>query len=204
MFRIISLMVGYIFGNFLTADVLTWRLFHMKADDIGSGNPGMANITSQLGLGYGLLVLAGDVTKTIAACLICRYLLYPDMGEAAALYGGFGVCLGHDFPVWNRFKGGKGVAVTCTFIVLVLPVWGLISDMAGLAAVFLTGSLAVGAVVIPCVFTLAAFIKLGVEAGLVMLAASIMMVSRHFEGLKEMKSGEGKRVHWSRKRPEEH
>ena len=197
MLRIVCLLIGYVFGNILTAQIVTWRLFHLKAEDVGSGNPGMANIASGLGLGYGLLVLAGDVGKTLAACLICRFLIWPQGGTLAVFYAGLGACLGHDLPVWDHFKGGKGVAVTCSFIVFALPIWGLAADIIGFAVVFFTGSLAVGAASIPAVFSIAAFLKAGAEAGVIMLLVSTLMFARHFPALWDFKAGKGKRVSWS-------
>ncbi len=65
MYRLISLLIGYVFGNFLMADVVAKKYTGKKASEIGSGNPGMANVMAQCGFGAGLLVLAGDLAKTV-------------------------------------------------------------------------------------------------------------------------------------------
>ena len=77
MFRIWCLIVGYILGNVLTAEVVARLVAHKSAFEIGSGNPGTANITKQLGLKYGAIVLAGDIVKTVIACLLCAFVLFP-------------------------------------------------------------------------------------------------------------------------------
>ena len=111
-----------------------------SARQIGSGNPGMANIMTHLGKRAGLLVLAGDVLKTAAACWFC-WQLAPELHLTALLYGGFGAVLGHNWPFWNHGHGGKGVAVTCAWLMLYLPVTGVLCCLAGGIAVLLTGYL---------------------------------------------------------------
>ena len=96
--------------------------------------------------------------------------------------------LGHNFPVWRRFCGGKGVAVTCAAIVLVSPLWGAVSCLAGLAAVLLSGYLPLGAVLIPCLFIFPAFAVHGVEPGILSAVLAILMVIRHIHGLERIAS----------------
>ena len=69
--RILCLLVGYLLGSFLTAECIARRLTGRSARDLGSGNPGMANIMATLGKGPGFAVLAGDVAKTVLACGLC-------------------------------------------------------------------------------------------------------------------------------------
>ncbi len=74
MFRILSLLIGYLLGNILTAELVSRRISGQSAFDIGSGNPGMANIASQYGVRAGAIVLIGDLAKTFIACLLCRMI----------------------------------------------------------------------------------------------------------------------------------
>lgn len=117
--RLLCLAAGYLFGCFLTAEVVARCTAGESARQIGSGNPGMANIMTHLGKRAGLLVLAGDVLKTAAACWFC-WQLAPELHLTALLYGGFGAVLGHNWPFWNHGHGGKGVAVTCAWLMLYL------------------------------------------------------------------------------------
>ncbi|HIR85195.1 MAG TPA: glycerol-3-phosphate acyltransferase [Candidatus Galloscillospira excrementavium] len=181
--RLVCLLVGYCFGLFLTAELVARFRTGRGAAELGSGNPGMANIAGSLGAAWGALVLLGDVGKTAAACLLARFVLFPELGALATLYAGLGTALGHNFPLWRRFRGGKGVAVTCTFLVLAQPLWGIASDLLGLLVVVLTGYLPLGAAVIPVAFIPAAFITLGPEAGALAGAAALLMLFRHRRGL---------------------
>lgn len=88
--RILCLLVGYLLGSFLTAECIARRLTGRSARDLGSGNPGMANIMATLGKGPGFAVLAGDVAKTVLACGLCWLLAGPVLGHTALLYAGRG------------------------------------------------------------------------------------------------------------------
>ena len=123
--RGLCLLAGYLFGGFLTAEVVARCTAGVSARDIGTGNPGMANIATHLGKKAGLLVLAGDVIKTAVACWFCHQLA-PELGLTALLYGGLGAVLGHNWPIWYKGRGGKGVAVTCAWLMLYLPVTGVL------------------------------------------------------------------------------
>lgn len=175
--RFLCLLIGYLCGNFLTAELVTRRLSGQSAFDTGSGNPGMANIALHCGAKPALLVLAGDLGKTFLACLLCRRVLFPRL-EGAALWAGLGCALGHDFPCWHRFRGGKGVACTCAALVCARFPAGLISCLCGLLAVLLTQYLAAGGVCIPAVFfVLALWGRRAEEAGPALLLLALALFS---------------------------
>ena len=142
----------------------------------------MANIMTHLGKRAGLLVLAGDVLKTAAACWFC-WQLAPELRLTALLYGGFGAALGHNWPFWNHGHGGKGVAVTCTWLILYLPVTGALCCLAGGLAVLGLGYLPLGAVLIPTLAVPIAWVQYGPESGIILLLAAAMMFWRHKNGL---------------------
>ena len=98
--------------------------------------------------------------------------------------------LGHNFPVWRCFRGGKGVAVTCAALILFSPLWGTLACLIGLAVTLLSGWLPLGAVVIPALFVPPAFAFHGREAGLLALILALVMLSRHIRGLGRILRGE--------------
>ena len=142
--RLACILLGYLFGSFLTAEVVARVVSGKSARQLGTGNPGMANIMAQLGKGAGLLTLAGDTLKTVAACGAAYYATAPLIGQASILYAGLGAVLGHNYPAWAGFRGGKGVAVTCVWLVLYLPFWGTLCCIAGGALVLWLGYLGPG------------------------------------------------------------
>jgi glycerol-3-phosphate acyltransferase PlsY len=188
--RLYCLLIGYAFGCLLTAEIVARCCAHCSCAEIGTGNPGMANIMAQLGFWPGAAVLAGDAGKALIACALCRWIFGASLGpENAALYAGIGAALGHNFPVWHRFRGGKGVAVTCACLLVAAPLWGILADVAGMLVVFSTGWLPLGAVVIPVVFTAEAFALYGTEAGVLALLLALLMFSRHWHGLRRIIKG---------------
>lgn len=121
--RIICLLIGYVFGLFQTA------FFYGKAHGIdirqhGSGNSGTTNALRVLGTKAGLIVFAGDCLKCIIAVVIVR-LIYggsnPEMVWLLCLYAGAGAILGHNYPFYMGFKGGKGIAATAGMILSFHP-----------------------------------------------------------------------------------
>lgn len=184
--RLLSILIGYLCGCFLTAEVVARCKTGKRAFDIGTGNPGMANIARTLGVRWAAATLLGDILKTALPCLLCRYLLFSSLGRVAVLYAGVGAALGHAFPFWNQFRGGRSVAVTCSYLVLFSPLWGVLIELAGLGAVVLTGYLAVGALLIPSLYLLPAFLIYGREAGLVSLAGTALMFFLHRDSLRRL------------------
>ncbi len=124
---IICIVVGYIFGCFQTG----YFYGKIKGVDIrkhGSGNSGATNTLRVLGKKAGIITYFGDAIKAIAAILIMRFLVFPSVEyiELIKLYTGLGVVLGHNYPFYLKFKGGKGIATTsavmiCTNLYFFIP-----------------------------------------------------------------------------------
>ena len=206
--KALCLLIGYLFGCILTAELIVKHKTGKSVSEFGTGNPGMANVMRIFGFKTGAAVLAGDLIKTVAAVLICcllfgRSSVLPSgkpLGQHAVLWAGLGATLGHNWPVWRRLKGGKGVAVTCMTIFLFSPLWGLVSDAAGMLVVFRTGYLPLGAVVITTLFTVFAGIFYGMEAFIPALVLALIMLSRHYPGLiRSFKGTEEKNAQYLKK-----
>jgi glycerol-3-phosphate acyltransferase PlsY len=102
-----ALLIAYLLGTIPTAVVVS-RLASKGEVDIrqaGSGNPGALNTMGVLGAKWGAVVLLVDIAKAVVACLIGR-----NVSDAVACYAGSAAVIGHCFPVWFGFKGGKGIA----------------------------------------------------------------------------------------------
>lgn len=192
--RVLCLLIGYFCGCFLTAQLVAKYKTGKGADRIGSGNPGMANIGRQLGLKWALLTLTGDILKTILPILLSGFVLFPDLGRIEVLYTGLGVALGHGFPFYRCFKGGKGVAVTCTYLILFAPLWGTVACLLGLLAVVVSGYLTVGALLIPLFVAIPAFLFYGVEAGWLVLAGAALLFILHRKAIPLLLSGGERKV----------
>ena len=194
LYRTGCILTGYFCGCFLTAEVVSGHVTGKSASRLGTGNPGMANIMAQLGFKWGMLVLAGDLLKVLLPCLLCRFLLFPRLGRNALLYAGIGAAAGHNFPFWNRFRGGKGVAVTCMTLFIFSPGFGLLSCVLGGCTVLVSKSLTLGALVIPLLFLLPAFTVYGREAGILSCILAAMMLQKHFLPFLDYMHGKGTKI----------
>ncbi len=102
--------IGYLVGTFPTADLVARRasggLINLRQS--GTGNPGGANAVKVLGKQAGSVVIAGDIAKGAIASAIGAVVA----GPIGAHVGGTSSVIGHCYPVWNGFRGGKGVAAS--------------------------------------------------------------------------------------------
>lgn len=192
------LLVGYACGNLLTADLVCRAKVGRSAFQTGDGNPGMANVGHTLGVGAAVAVLAGDIGKTLLAWCLGNAMA-PVEGSLAGLIAGVGVTLGHNYPVWHGFRGGKGVTTTCSAIILANPVTGLASCLVGLATVLLEGHLCVGAVAITTAWLVlsAAFGTPAQTIAAVML--EVLMVMAHGSAIRGIATGKTGRATLSAK-----
>lgn len=105
-----AVLLGYLTGTTPSADLVS-RVAGAAGADLrskGTRNPGAANALLVLGKGWGYSILAADIAKGAAACLAGRRLA----GDSGAHAAGTAAVIGHCFPLWKGFKGGKGVAVS--------------------------------------------------------------------------------------------
>ncbi len=116
------LIVGYFFGSFSTGYFLGKKQGHDIQSE-GSGNIGTTNALRTMGKGAGLITFLGDLAKAFIPTLIVRFVYCNMMGYEAdltyivTLITGLGVFVGHIFPFYLRFRGGKGIAVAAAVIV---------------------------------------------------------------------------------------
>lgn len=116
--KIACLAIGYLFGLFQTG-YLYGKWHHMDIRKYGSGNSGTTNALRVMGKKAGAVVFLGDAFKAVFACLLVGFLFgkgNPDMELIFKLYAGLGVVLGHNYPFYLKFKGGKGIAATAGVI----------------------------------------------------------------------------------------
>lgn len=123
---IVTCLIGYLFGSINFAIIIT-RLFAKKdIRDFGSGNAGMTNVWRNVGKIPAILTITGDFLKGVVAVLIGSVLLPAIAGDNVAFFsgaylGGIGALIGHIYPVFYKFKGGKGVATSAGVIFMLDP-----------------------------------------------------------------------------------
>ena len=104
----VTIVVGYLLGN-INGAVCVSRFMGDDVRSHGSGNAGLTNFIRSYGAGRALMVILIDAGKAVAGCLVGGLLAQPFGYQAGAAVGGAAVLLGHTFPVFLKFRGGKGI-----------------------------------------------------------------------------------------------
>ena len=116
--RIICLAVGYVCGLFQTSYIIG-KMHKTDIREHGSGNAGTTNALRTFGKKAGALTLLGDLLKCMIAVFLVRLIFrreYADIMPLLSVYAAAGCILGHNFPVYLKFRGGKGVAASVGFV----------------------------------------------------------------------------------------
>ncbi len=114
-------IVGYLLGSINTSLVLSKLLYKEDIRQKGSGNAGTTNALRTYGKKFAAFTLTGDLIKGIVAVLLA-WLVVPDQSQLAGAVAGGCAILGHNFPLYFGFKGGKGVLTTFAVMVIITPI----------------------------------------------------------------------------------
>lgn len=210
--RIYCLAIGYVFGLFQTAYIYG-RLNGIDIREYGSGNAGMTNTLRVLGKKAGFIVLAGDILKCVLAVVAARLVFgkqYPEISYLLALYAAAGAILGHNFPFYLKFKGGKGIAATGGLILSFHWIFILVEVPLFLAVFFISHYVSLGSLLVYAVFMieLVAAGQLGVfgmsqahlnEMYLIGAFLTIMAFYKHKENIKRLIKGEERKTYLFKK-----
>ena len=120
-FITLALLCAYLIGSFPSAYLMARFRKGIDIRNIGSKNVGAMNVFYKVGFAEGLLVLAMDIGKGAAAVALARWLGVPIIAE---LLAGVAAVIGHSFPVWLKFRGGKGGATVIGILAFLVP-WGI-------------------------------------------------------------------------------
>lgn len=153
--RIVCILIGYIFGLFQTG-YLYGRMNHVDIRKMGSGNAGSTNALRTLGVKAGVCTFLGDSFKCIFAVLAVRLIFGGNYGEILPLlsiYAGLGAVLGHNFPFYLGFKGGKGIAAMAGLLAALTNLWiTLIALVVFVTIVAVTKYVSVGSIAVVLIF----------------------------------------------------
>jgi len=183
--RAAAIVAGYLLGS-VDFGVIVPRMFGIDIYGAGSGNPGATNVLRTVGRREAALVLLGDLAKGAAAAALGWWA----GGEAIGWAAGLAAVVGHCFPVWHRFRGGKGVAAAGGAVLFLAPYTALVLIGVFVLVVALTrkaslGSLAAVAGLVP---VLAAFGRRGWSLGLAG-AICVLVLIRHLPNIRRLLRG---------------
>lgn len=141
MLTIVSFIISYLIGSISFSYLITKKIKKIDIRKTGSGNAGATNTLRVLGIGPAIIVLLLDLAKGVASVLIARALGLPDW---IVVLSGLCAILGHDFPVYFGFKGGKGVATTLGVFFMLMPLDALLAGIGAILIIALTRYVSVG------------------------------------------------------------
>lgn len=139
---VITILLSYLLGCFSSAYVLGKLTKNIDIREYGSGNAGATNALRVLGKKLGALTFLLDILKGILAVVIGKYLLGLDGGLLASIF----VVLGHNFPLFLNFKGGKGVATSLGVLMILNWKIGLVCLIVGVTVIILTRYVSLGSI----------------------------------------------------------
>ncbi|EEJ71415.1 glycerol-3-phosphate acyltransferase [Lactobacillus ultunensis] len=188
--RIYAILIGYVFGNFLTAMIVGEIFLKINPTEYGSHNPGTANMGAVFGKKWGILTCCGDLLKSLIALFIV-YFAFPAHINIA--YTGLGLILGHCFPIWDHFKGGKGVAVAAQVAVFYDWRVGFATLLVALVLTAIMQNLTIPPLVFMLLFSIDEFLH-SQMAGVVFVVITLIMVFKFWQDIVDFFTGHGKRV----------
>lgn len=143
LFRAICLVFGYLLGCFQTAYIVGRTKQNIDIRNFGSGNSGTTNAIRVLGWKLGVVTFIGDILKAVIAVVVAN-LLFGD--PIYGFYAGFGAIIGHNWPVFLKFKGGKGIASTIGLMLTVDWRIGLIMILILAVTILITRYVSLGSI----------------------------------------------------------
>lgn len=216
MVRIVCLLIGYVFGLFQTAYIYG-RMHGVDIRDYGSGNAGTTNTLRVFGMKAGLLVFFGDVFKCILAVVVTAVIFdssHPDMIYLLKMYTAAGAIIGHNYPFYLKFKGGKGIAATAGLILAFHPYLIPVGAVLFFGAFFITHYVSLGSLLLYAGFFIELIVlgQMGVfgmtqplltELYVIAGGLTAMAFWKHRENIKRLLGGTERKTYLTHKNREE-
>jgi glycerol-3-phosphate acyltransferase PlsY len=195
---IIVIILGYLFGNIQAAYLLGKKIKKVDIRTMGHGNAGASNAVESLGKKFGAAVLIIDMLKAIISILLVKSIFNVEFNAEGALLlylNGYSVILGHVFPFYMKFKGGKGTA-SMAGILLGLNVWlGLLGMLIVTIAAIVSDYIIIGTLALTIyIIGLTVFFDLGTGPILISIFGALFSLKLHLPNYKRISLGTEGRV----------
>lgn len=190
-----TLIVSYLLGSIPMGLLFTKLMGKGDLRKVGSGNIGATNVMRVGGLRMAGLVWLLDMFKAIVAVLIGRWVA----GDAFGAWCGFVAIVGHCYPVWLKFKGGKGISSLFGVLLAVSPMSFVVCGIEWLLVALTSGVSSLGATVVFCLIPVLGF-AIDWMVGWAFLAIGLLCMWRHRENIKRLISGKESKIEWKWKK----
>lgn len=195
MMYVFAIFISYLLGSIPMGLVFTRLMGKGDLRKVGSGNIGATNVMRVGGLRMAGAVWLLDMAKAIAAVFIGRAV----GGDAFAAWCGFAAIVGHCYPVWLRFHGGKGISSLFGTILAISPAAFVICGIEWLIVALTSGYSSLGAVVVFCLMPIFGFV-IGTQTGFAFLAMGLLCLWRHRENISRLVHGTESTIKWKWKK----
>lgn len=187
---------GYLLGSFSTGILVARKEGHdIRAE--GSHNTGASNALRVLGLKGGALTFAGDFAKAALSVLLGLLIA----GQYGGMAAGLGVILGHNWPLFFGFKGGKGIACSTAVLLILFPWQGAVAVALCLAVIYWKRYISVGSLTMLSVFFVLLLLSRGVwPYGVWAFALAALGFARHRSNLERLKNGTENKISFHSKK----
>ena len=184
---VVLILVGYTVGTIPFALLLARRMRGADVRYVGSGNVGAANVLRTTGMSVGLIVMTLDISKGCAAVLFADRTGADDAMQAAV---GAAAVVGHVFPVWLKFRGGKGVATACGVFAVLAPQATVVAGAVCVVAVWITRYVSVGSILGSLLLPLLAYLTNASQPVVTTsIGVAILVLYRHRANVSRLQSG---------------
>lgn len=191
---LLALLAAYVVGS-LDFAVVVGRMHGVDIHEVGSGNPGTANVLRTLGRGPAAMVFVGDMLKGVIAAAIGMVVGGGDPQGLWAFAAGLAAVVGHCYPVFHRFRGGKGVATAVGVVLFTLPLAGLALAALWIAVVAASRVSAVGSLALAAASVPAAMWRGLTGVPLILVALTFLLVVwRHRSNIRRLVTGDERPV----------
>lgn len=193
---LIIIIIAYLLGNISTSYIVAKKLAGVDIRTQGSGNAGSTNVLRTLGKKAGALTFVGDVLKGIIAVLIARLIAYGvNMDQSICAYlAVIAVVLGHNYPAFLGFKGGKGVATSLGSMLAMNPMIALICLGFFIIIVAITKYVSLGSILGIGLSPIIMLMNHNTKGALVALFLTISVVITHKENIKRLLNGTERKI----------
>lgn len=195
MMYVFAIIISYLLGSIPMGLLLTRFMGKGDLRKVGSGNIGATNVMRVGGLRMAALTWILDMAKAIISVFLGIYIA----GEAFGAWCGFVAIVGHCYPVWLKFHGGKGISSLFGVLLAVNPLAFVVCGIEWLIVALSSGYSSLGAVVAFCVMPILGF-AMGWQIGLPFLAIALLCLWRHRENIGRLVGGTESKVEWKWKK----
>ena len=187
--NLVVLLIAYLLGSINTSIIVSKIMINDDIRNHGSGNAGATNTLRTVGKLGALFVVIGDILKTVIAILIAKFILA--FNPSSVYIAGLGTVLGHNFPLYFKFKGGKGIVVSTVAMIFAAPIIGLVVAILAILIMWISRYVSLGSISGAVILVIMGFIFKSSDPDFIVfsLMLAILAIYMHRDNIKRLISG---------------